>query len=248
LQIEIPPPQGYKKAVWYVVAGYEDPILVKGKSVLNIYIPKNVAPYLINIDKTNEGKAREYHHYLYEVVMSSKKKYTFKLYWLISQWKNNTGGGFRILYQDLRNILGLGQQEYADYSDFKRRILLPAQQELTGKADCWFNCTTAGFEYREGKKVTALNFKVIFPVLETEIEENKHKLIYWLKTQLKLNNEHIQYLSPIFPFLSNERYTAITTKCVALIDLYYKRLGGEKEIKDLPSYIAFSLLKEFCNA
>lgn len=93
--------------------------------------------------------------------MKATNKYTYKLYMIISSWKQK--GGFKISVEELKTQLGIHPNEYQLYKEFKRRVLVPVQNDLEFRSDCWFNCAKAGFEQRNERKVTYLNFKIMFP-------------------------------------------------------------------------------------
>lgn len=243
LGVEIPPPEGFKKSVYSVIIGYDEPYLKGGKKVLNLHIANKVAQQLVTIDKNSSGTPIEYHNYTFEVIMNSTNKYTWKLYLLISSWKNK--GGFKITYQKLREILGIEDGEYKRFVDFKRRVLVPVQRELEGKADCWFNCSEAGFEIREGKEVVMLNFKIITPVLEEHVEEWRNHIISLLRSNYHCNISHIKAIQPILERLDEQLYISVKNKLMLVNELIYKRNGTAQQIEDVASYVVKALLAEF---
>ena len=100
--------------------------------------------------------------YLRRVVMSTKNKYAFRFYLLMSQWKNDGGHEFSVLY--IREWLKMGDR-CARWNDFMARVIRPAEKELKsmyekGISDLYFETFLI---YPEGKhrgQPDGLNFKV----------------------------------------------------------------------------------------
>lgn len=210
-------------------------------SIVSIEIEKIVAEKLIEIDR-DEFKNRpvNFTRYVYEIAQNAETKYTARLYKIISSWKKK--GGFVIKLDDLKKSLGMFDK-YPNYTDFKRRVLVPVQEELYEKADCWFNCKAKDFEVRDGKAVTHLNFKVITPDLA--IEDNK-KIDYiknLLRTHFEFNDNDILQLQPI---LSNEEVT--NADVINKISKIAEHLSANKQIIHKKEYVLKSLLNEFVAA
>lgn len=196
LSVKIQPPAGYT-SIATLAARVDTPTKEGGKSVIYIYLLREVGEQLIKIDKSIRGNPEKFTHYIYVVAIRSKNKYTAKVYQIISSWKAR--GSFLITYQTLREQLGIEENEYTEYSDFKRRVLLPVQRELENKADCWFECDMAGFEQREGKKVVRLNFKIMTPGFTEENNLRAENIKYLLRNYVEgFQEKHLEKLSPIF--------------------------------------------------
>lgn len=236
-QIESPYTKGYNLNTG-LIENFETPTKVNGRSVVYVKIVKNVAKDLVEISKNNQGKPISFTRYLYEVVMNSRSKYTWKIYTLVSSWK--TKGGFQITLDRFREILGLSPEEYPNYADLKRRVILPAQKELDHKADCWFNCSERDFEEKKGKKVIGLRFKVITPDLE-EVNLLKREQVHeLLRINARFKQQHIDAIASIFS--DDADYGAIMNK---VFDLIEHIRANHKEIGEPQRYIIVSLLKAF---
>jgi hypothetical protein len=68
----------------------------------------------------------------------------------------------------LRDMLGIGKEQYDKYSDFKKRILMPIQQELFEKADVYFEFE----EIKFGRRVGAILFHILRQELPDELLDN----------------------------------------------------------------------------
>jgi hypothetical protein len=221
-----------------LISEFSTPIKAEGKSVVYIKVAKGVANDLVTIAKNDQGKPMSFTRYLYDVVMSSRSKHTWKIYTLISSWKSK--GGFSIKLDKLRTLLGLKEDDYTNYSDFKRFVLLPAQKELDHKADCWFNCSEKDFEERDGKKVVGLRFKVISPALEEVAILKKEQAWNLLRVNYGFKAVDLEAISDIFS--PEADYGAILNKIFDLIE--YVKLNA-REIDDPKRYIIVSLKKTF---
>lgn len=227
----------------------EKPKLTNGKSILYLRMDKDTASKLIEIDKNNRGVPIHYTKYLYEVALKAKSKYTYKLYWLISSWKAK--GGFYITLDELRASLGIKPDEYPVFSQFKRRVLQPAQEELqpkdgVQKADCWFNCNAPDFEKRDGKKVTGVYFKIITPVLQEHIVAKTQHLQGLLRLHFKFTDSHMKQIDPVFTDgFTLERFDLFQKKLQDL-NIYINDVRNtDKRVNDIASYTLSSLLKAF---
>jgi hypothetical protein len=221
-----------------LLESFEAPIKENGKSVIYVKIAKGVARDLIEISKNERGEPMAYTRYLYDVVTASKSKYTWKIYTLISSWKSK--GGFRIQLEKFRSVLGLGEDEYLNFADLKKRVIIPAQKDLFQKADCWFECGERGFEEKKGRKVVGLNFKVITPDIEEFKQDRKEAVYDLLRRHFGFTPTEIKQIQPIMT--GQLDFGAIMEKIVGL-SLYLEEHKGE--IKNAKKYVVASLLKEF---
>jgi hypothetical protein len=222
----------------------EKPRLTNGKSILYFKMDKDVASKLIEVDKNNKGVPIHYTKYFYEVAIKARCKYTYKLYWLISSWK--TKGGFYITLDELRTSLGLNPDEYLVFSQFKRRVLLPAQKELMETSDCWFNCSAPDFEMRDGKKVTSLYFKVITRGIKEDLLSKIIHLQGMLRLHFRFTDSHINQLNPLFTEgFTYEKYELFQNKLLDLNNYISGVRNTDKRVNDIASYTLSSLLKAF---
>lgn len=236
-QIESPGKKGYITHTG-LIENYDTPIKENGKSIVYVKMLKGVASEIITIAKSEAGKPISFTRYLYDVVMNSRSKYTWKVYTLISSWKSK--GGFHISLEKFRALLGVKEDEYINYNDLKRRVIIPAQHELDHKADCWFNCSDKEFEERDGRRVVGLRFKVISPALEEVASLKREQANNLLRMNFGFKPADLEAISDIFA--PEADYGAILNKIFDLIE--YVKLNA-KEIDDPKRYIIVSLVKTF---
>jgi hypothetical protein len=244
LSIKIQPPAGYT-SIATLAARVDIPVKERGRSIVYIYMLREVGEQLIKIDKSLNGNPEKFTRYIYEVAMRSKNKYTAKVYQIISSWKAR--GGLRVSYKAFREQLGIEENEYPEYSDFKRRVLIPVQEELENKADCWFLCNARGFVEREGKKVVRLNFKIITAAHAEDNNFRAENIRHLLRNHVEgFEDTHIERLSPIFT--GRLDYQAVQLKLLSLKDWLEKNRGRDANgsaINDIASWVCTSLLNEF---
>jgi hypothetical protein len=222
----------------------ETPKKANGESIVIVEIKHEVAKKLIEIDKNIHGQPSHFTKFLYEVAMAASNKYTVKLYMIISSWKSK--GGFKTSYKELREKLGISEEEYTEYTDFKRRVLVPIQKDLEKKSDCWFNCKEHGFEVREGKKVVSLSFKIIVPEMVEEVRMRADNIRSMLRLHFKFNDSHIKGLSFILgDTLTKERVNRINAKIIEISEHIRDVRGTKDQVLDIASFMLKSLLNEF---
>lgn len=125
-----------------------------------IGVKKDVLNAVLSMDK---GFTR----FMKEIAIVQKKKYSIRLYLLISSWKDK--GGFSINLAKFRKWLKI-EDKYADYKDLYKRVIRPVYEELHEKADCWFEMAEV-YKNSADTQPYKLNFKVIKAKLSKKEEE-----------------------------------------------------------------------------
>lgn len=207
------------------------------KAVMIIKIKKSVAKMLVDIEKNQNKQPINYTRFIYQIAQQAKNKYTARLYKIISSWKKK--GGFTISLDVLKQELGV-ENKYSEYKDFKRRVILPAFEELFERSDCWFNCKAKDFEIREGQAVTHLNFRVITPEF-AEMEDKRTDYIRSLvRDHFKFNEQDMTALERILENEQNDR-TQILSKIMQIAEAIAK----DSSILYLNTYALKALTNQF---
>lgn len=118
------------------------------KGFVKICINQVLRPYLLNL------KAHFTKYYIGYVV-HLRSTYSVRIYELLKRFENLGEVTFEILR--LKQILGLEQDEYPLYGNFKSKVILVAQNELAEKTDVAFSFT----EIKDGKKVASIRFIIV---------------------------------------------------------------------------------------
>ena len=106
-------------------------------------------------------------------VIHLKHTYSIRLYELLKQYEKLGKRKFDI--QTLRSTLGIAENEYQQFSDFRKRILKAAQQELTEKTDIAFIWE----EEKKAQKCLAITFFIIKQNrLQPTEEEKEERLVF----------------------------------------------------------------------
>lgn len=117
---------------------------IKGKAIIKLRFDPALKPYLLELKKN-------FTVFGLRQALKLRSYYSLRIYELLKQF---AGTGYRLMpLEDLRFALGI-KDEYANYADFKKRVILKAQEELAN--------TDMKFEFNEvksGRKVVAIEFK-----------------------------------------------------------------------------------------
>ena len=108
--------------------------------------------------------------------------YSVRIYQLLCQYKNIGWRKFRV--DELREILGLKENQYKKYKDFKKWILNQAKKEFDEKNEKGKYKSDISFELeteREGRKISVIKFIII------ELDNNTDKSI--VKTKPETTNQ-----------------------------------------------------------
>lgn len=200
-------------------------------------IRRDIALLLVDFDK-KDGKIVNYTSFMFEYAMNAKHKYTPRIYKYISSWKEK-GTSYPIELEEFKAMIGCAG-EYKTYTDFKRRVLVPAAKELQDIADCWFDIDYDKFETLTNGKVSHLTFRVTTADEKLTYCKLWDNIWYLMKTHFSFTENQIQQLK------DNIKTDKVSPKDVynKIIDLY-RRLQDGHEIKDIKSYAMKVLLREF---
>lgn len=134
---------------WFSSARY-----FHSQGIVRLSFDKNLKPYFIQLKE-------QFTKYNLFTVASFKSAYTIRIYMLLKQYQNI---GFREFeLQELRKILGIDEKEYAEFKDFKKRVINQAKKEFEEKnkeakggykSDITFDLETK----RTGRKISHLKF------------------------------------------------------------------------------------------
>ncbi|MBB6131533.1 replication initiation protein [Mucilaginibacter lappiensis] len=214
-------------------------------SVIDIKIDKKMAKLLVEIDKNEEQTPINYTKYSYDVAQAATCTHTPPLYKLLSSWKLK--GGLTISLKDLRENLGISEDQYKRYPDFKKRVLEPVQDDLIKTGDCWFNCNIDGFKTKR-KGELWLNFKIITPQRKDE-SDKKTEMVKAALYNFGLTHSQLASLNQIFDddTITREK---IMYKISEIEDFMYKNnIDDSKDpILNKPAYMLSSLKKAFLKA
>lgn len=199
---------------------------------ITIQIERETLRYLTLISIQEKDKSiyyiDNYTNFTYETLTSLKKLYSFFLYLYLCSWKN--AGGWRVKIDELKAMLGLEKNEYSDYRDFKKRVLISAQIELKDKADIWFE-----FE-KEGEYIY---FKIITKEHQAVIDLKTQSIIDKLRVRFKCNDDDIKTLIPIISV--PEYYLNISNVLQDVVAELEQKEKNKEKVTSLSGYVITSI-------
>ncbi len=146
---------------------------LKVTNLCDIYIPEDPCIYekyaILKIDRTVAerlvGLDFGYHYLGKQIVFACHNRYSQRIYMFIESWKDK---GFRkINTLEFRKMLRL-ETNYKKFSDFTRRVLEPAKEELqtmavNGFCDCYFDYEKVYSRGQRGGEPDELVFRIFQP-------------------------------------------------------------------------------------
>lgn len=107
----------------------------------------DLKPYLLDLKERFKA-------YDIRNIQSLRSIYSIRMFILLKQFENI--GNRRIGVETLRELLGVGSDQYKLYADFKKRVILRPQKDLQQYCDIYFDFE----EEKRGRKVEVINFVI----------------------------------------------------------------------------------------
>lgn len=137
---------------------------IEKKGLVELEFSPKLKPFLLQL-KNNIT------YYKLANIIYLKHTYSIRIYELLKQYSKIGRRKFEI--QEFRKIIGIAEHEYQQFSDFRKRVLKVAQQEITEKTDISFTWE----EEKKRQKCIAIEFfiqsKNPQPDNETTVELNE---------------------------------------------------------------------------
>ena len=124
---------------WFEYSEY-----LAGLGILRLRLNSALKTYLLNLQ-------RDFVEYDLNCIKNLKHIWSIRLFELLKADETH-----RYSLENLRNILGLDQQEYTQYASFKKKILLWAQKEINDTCDISFSFR----EIKRSRRVLGIIFLV----------------------------------------------------------------------------------------
>lgn len=209
--LEIQEPGVLVQTNWVSSAKYVD-----GEGCVRLCFDPLLKPYLLQL-KSNFTSCK------LEMLLSFKSQYTMRVYSLLKQYEKLKEREIEL--GQLREILGVGVDQYKDFCDFRKRIIQATQKELNQKTDI-------SFEFKEikyGRRVGAIRFNIIrkdlpdsFPIEQLSLVEPVSNP---LTSFVNLNAPNSPIIDELL-FLVPEQHKTKKTVLSAIIE-YEKKQGRE---------------------
>ena len=101
-----------------------------GEGIVEMEFSPYLKPYLLQLKE-------RFTSYKLQEVIQLKSAYSVRIYELLKQYEKIGERTFDL--EKLRYILAIEKNEYALYSDFKKRVILKSQEEINEKTDSFLN-------------------------------------------------------------------------------------------------------------
>lgn len=150
--------QEIKESRWISMQSYID-----APGHLKLIFAPEILPFIKDLDK-------EFTPYRLSQIGKMSSTHAVRLYELLRQ--NLQIGSRTLEILDLKNMLEI-ENEYPDYFNFKRRVVDVAKKQINDFSDIKVNYT----QEKEGRKVTALNFKIEKNEMNKTEEKTKKKIV-----------------------------------------------------------------------
>ena len=190
---------------WQLIRLVEKPVIDKYNSTVQFEINPNIWLAILNF-------AKGYRKYELKTAMSFNSVYAMRFYELLSNVK--TPIAYSI--DELKRMFAI-ENKYKKINDFIKRVIEPAQEELTEKAPYSFDYITL----KTGRKITAIKF-IPIPLPENRDKELERKeLQKQVSLRWDLPSDVIQYLKFRYGFTDKEikRNLSVLKKANEEIDL-----------------------------
>ena len=190
---------------WQLIRLIEKPVIDKYNSTVQFEINPNIWLAILNF-------AKGYRKYELKTAMSFNSVYAMRFYELLSNVK--TPIAYSI--DELKRMFAI-ENKYKKINDFIKRVIEPAQEELTEKAPYSFDFVPL----KTGRKITALKF-IPIPLPENRDKELERKeLQKQVSLRWDLPSDVIQYLKFRYGFTDKEikRNLSVLKKANEEIDL-----------------------------
>jgi len=119
----------------------------KGSGTITVRFDPFLKPYLLQLKN-------RFTSYQIGAIAQFRSSYSIRIYQLLKQYERL--GERRLSVAELRQRLDIAENEYGRHADFRRRILLPAVEDINQKSDIMISFTQA----KRGTKVTDVVFTI----------------------------------------------------------------------------------------
>jgi hypothetical protein len=220
--ISIEEPDGLLQINWLSSAKYID-----GTGMVNLTFDPLLKPYLLQL-KSNFTSCK------LAMFLSFKSQYTMRIYTLLKQYEKLKTREIDV--EVLRDMLGIGKDQYQLYTNLKKDILVSSQKELAEKADLYFEFE----EIKYGRRVGAILFHIFSKQLPAELLANDEPPL------IDINNK-----PPAFIKINLPANPVIDDLLLLVLEQYRTRKGVIASIIEFEGKQGFEYVRRnilYCNA
>jgi plasmid replication initiation protein len=152
---------------WLASAEYFD-----REGIVEIEFSQKMKPFLLQLKNC-------FTLYEFGQIKDMRGQYSIRIYELLKQYENIPSKCRSFSVDNLRTILGIEEDQYTLYADFKRRVIKSAKEEMDEYADISFDLE----EIKDGRKVIELKFYIKENNKKIQDIEKKPKLVKSISTR-----------------------------------------------------------------
>ena len=130
----------------YVVRWLDTVRIEKGKGTIKLRFHREMMPFLIDLSAEETFITK----YQLKYILPMSSAYSIRLYEILKSYSNRKNWFFDI--DDIKRLLDC--KHYKNYNDFKKRVLIPAIEEINKYTDIYVSHE----EHRDGRKVYKISF------------------------------------------------------------------------------------------
>ena len=219
---------------WISDAEYKD-----NEGIILLSFSKKLKPYLLALKEKFTTQRLN-------TVIKFRGVHTIRIYGLLKQYENIGVREFTL--DNFKNILGLEEGQYSNYTNFKRRVIAPALKEFSKKDSNGLYKSDLSFKLEEekrGRKIYALRFIIIKQDISKK-EENEIPVDIQIKSSAPVKEpkiiEDFELLGikemTLLPYLEKDGEEALRR----ILEIF-KRDKKAKKIRDNEQGYLVSLLK-----
>ncbi len=217
----------------------------EGEGYLEVYIDPNLKPYLLNI----VGEKTPFTKHMIENILKLDSSYSARIYELLKQYEKVRKREFEI--DEIREMLGIAENEYKRFYDFERYVLKVAKTEINEKTDIWIDYE----KIKRGRRVAKIVFE-IEPKLSGEkeikpIDYYTDEEIQDIRNKCGLNNSYFnkEQVLDLYMIAANvlKNLDNPNKNPYEYIRFYYNELSNKENIKNKFDYLKNLLENDYCN-
>lgn len=137
----------------------------EGEGDLEVYIDPNLKPYLIAI----KGEETPFTKYMIKNILKLNSSYSIRLYEILKQWEKVRTKKFEV--EKLKEMLGANADSYNIFSEFERRVLKPAKNEINEHTDIFVIYR----KIKTGRSISHIEFEIETQIGYFNQVEEEHK-------------------------------------------------------------------------
>ncbi|MCY6356197.1 replication initiation protein [Clostridium sp. ZS2-4] len=192
---------------------------IEGEGIVELEFSPKLKPYLLQLKN-------RFTSYELKDILQLKSSYSFRIYELLKQYEKIGSRTFNV--EELKDILGIDENTYPLYADFKRRVIIQSQKEINKKTDIHFEIE----QIKTGRKVTELKF-----IIKTN------------PNILKDDAKYIEEIKNIFDeditTVNAEKIYRAANKNMDIIKEKYLLLQQQKDIKNVVGWIMKAIKEDY---